>query len=74
MARATSGGRTMVDFKSRGFSSVADVLRAVRVALGTAAGTFQVSLRNATAGWCQQRALFVTPVPAGTQLTMFLVS
>lgn len=71
MARAICDGRTVVDFKGCGFSSLTDVIRAVREAIGSAAGMFRIVLRNATAGWSQQRSLFVAPVRAGVQLSLF---
>ncbi len=70
MARATYRGRTIASFRSSGFTSVADVLRAVRYAAGSAVGYFQLNLRNASRGWSEDRALFIAPSAPGVQLTL----
>lgn len=70
-ASATYRGRTVAAFSSTGFTSLADVVRAVRLAVGTLAGSLRLTLRNASRGWTQTRSLFMAPLPAGTQLTLF---
>lgn len=70
-ASATYRGRTVATFSSTGFTSLADVVRAVRLAVGTLAGSLRLTLRNASRGWTHTRSLFVAPLPAGTQLTLF---
>lgn len=67
-ARATYRGYTVATFSSTGFESLADVLRAVRCAAGSVVGFVTISLRNATRGWSQERALFIKPPAPGVQL------
>ncbi|MDE6464192.1 MAG: hypothetical protein K2L16_06130 [Muribaculaceae bacterium] len=71
MARATYRGRIVASFSSNGFNSLADVIRAVRLAAGSAVGYLNITLRNATRGWTEERALFITPAAPGVQLRLF---
>lgn len=71
MARATFRGLTVASFISSGFSDIADVLRAVRAAAGSVAGSLELNLRNATRGWTENRAVFLAPAMPGTQLSLF---
>ena len=71
MARATFRGRTVAQFASDGFGSLAEVIRAVRAAIGSLAGWIDLNLRNATRGWTTNRAIFIAPAAPGTQLSLF---
>lgn len=71
MARATYRGLIVVNFISTGFCDLAEVLRAVRAAVGGIVGCLDLNLRNATRGWSDDRALFIAPAAPGTQLSLF---
>lgn len=58
-ASATFEGRTVASFSASGFNSINEVLLAVRRAAGGVTGLLSLSVRNATRGWREQRALFV---------------
>lgn len=70
LARGTYLGRTVVDFVSRGFDSIDDVLGTIASEAGVH-GLVRISLRNATKGWSQTRSMFIAPPAPGTQLTLF---
>lgn len=70
LARGTYLGRTVVDIASTGFDSIDDVLGTIAAEAGVH-GLVRISLRNATQGWSQNRAMFIAPPPPGTQLTLF---
>lgn len=70
-ATATYEGRTIVSFSATGFSSITEVLQAVRRAIGCVVGMVRLSLRNASRGWRQERSLYIAPLRPGTQLTLF---
>lgn len=70
-ATVTYEGRTVVSFSSSGFSSISDVLKAVRKAVGNLVGTVRLSVRNASRGWRQERSMFIAPMRPGVQLTLF---
>ena len=70
MARATGALGNTAEFSSYGFSDISEGFAAIRYALGSAVGTFRVVVRNASRGWTKERALFLAPAPAGTQLTL----
>lgn len=70
-ATATYNGRTIACFSDTGYTSMADVIRAVRSALGALAGIVELSVRNASKGWRSRRTVFVEPVKPGVQLTLF---
>ncbi len=60
-ASATLEGRTVARISASGFNSISEVLQAVRRAAGDINGLLRLSVRNATQGWRQQRALLVLP-------------
>lgn len=70
-AAVAFGGREIATISGSGYASVADVLKAVRHAVGALAGTIIITMRNATRGWRQERALFLRPMAAGVQLSLF---
>lgn len=70
-ATATFEGRTIASFSSSGFTSLADVLKAVRKALGGVVGMVRLSVRNASRGWRQERSLYIAPMRPGVQLSLF---
>ena len=61
MSTATLLGTTVGTIHARGFGSMADVLNAIREACGPVAGLVQLSVRNASRGWSQRRAMFIKP-------------
>ena len=71
MATAVYLGRTVATIRSTGFSSLADVINAVRMAAGGLAGVVQLSLRNTTRGRRENRAVYILPPSRkeGIQLT-----
>ena len=70
-ATACYHGRTIASFTSTGFSSLSDVIRAVRSAIGSVVGMVELSLLNNSRGWRERRSLFIAPPAAGVQLTLF---
>ena len=58
-ASATFAGRTVASISSSGFNSINDVLLAVRHAASGVTGLLQLSVRNATQGWRQERSLYI---------------
>lgn len=70
-ATATFEGRTVAAFSASGFSSISDVLKAVRKALGGVVGMVRLSVRNASRGWRQERSMYIAPLRPGVQLTLF---
>lgn len=59
MARISYCGREISSFSRSGFETLADVLRAVRAAAGSVVGYLTITLRNATCGWTENRALYI---------------
>lgn len=70
-ATVTYNGRTIASFSDRGYTSISDVIRAVRSALGALGGIIDLSIRNASKGWRSRRTVFVEPIKPGVQLTLF---
>ena len=58
-ARAIGGGATVAGFRSRGFSSTAEVVAALRTAAGHLRGSVELMVFNATRGWTERRVLFL---------------
>lgn len=71
LASASYRGRNIASFRSFGFSSMEDIIRAVKQAVGSLSGLITLSLRNDSRGWTQSRALFIAPAAPGTQLSLF---
>lgn len=70
-ATAIFEGRTIASFSSSGFSSITEVLSAVRQALGDVVGVVRLRLRNASRGWRQERSIYIAPLRPGVQLSLF---
>ncbi|MBP3536773.1 MAG: hypothetical protein J6J93_04450 [Muribaculaceae bacterium] len=60
-ASATFEGRTVARIAASGFNSINEVLLAVRHAAGGITGLLELSVRNATQGWRQERSLYIMP-------------
>ena len=71
-ATASDHGRTIASFTSSGFSSLSDVLSAVRAAVGSVVGLVELSVLNTSRGWRERRSLFIKPQAPGVQLTLAL--
>ena len=69
-ATASYKGRTVATFTSDGFTSFADVYRAIRCAVGSVVGLVQLSVLNTSRGWRACRSLFISPAAPGVQLTL----
>lgn len=61
-ATATFEGRTVASFSASGYSSITEVLKAVRRSLGDIVGMVRLSLRNSSRGWREERSLYITPL------------
>lgn len=70
-ATATLRGRRLASFTSTGFNSLAEVLRAIRCAVGSVAGLIEFSIFNTSRGWRECRSMYITPTAPGVQLTLF---
>lgn len=70
-ATASIRGRQLATFTSSGFTSINDVLRAVRAAIGSVVGLVELTVLNTSRGWRERRSLFVRPMEPGVQLTLF---
>lgn len=70
-ATASYHGHTIASFTSTGFSSIGEVLSAVRSAVGSVVGLVELSLLNSSRGWRECRSLFIAPPAPGIQLTLF---
>lgn len=68
-AEASFHGRRLVSFTSTGFGSFNDVLQAIRRSIGSVAGFITFSVFNRSRGWRECRSMYITPEPAGVQLT-----
>lgn len=70
-ATATIQGRITANIKLSGLSSLADIISAIKRELGSFSGLLTITLRNISQGWTRQRSLYVAPIAAGTQLSLF---
>lgn len=70
-ATASFHGQTIATFTSTGFSSMNDILRAIRSAAGSVVGLVEFSLLNHSKGWRECRSMFIAPPAPGVQLTLF---
>ena len=59
MATATLCGRRLASFTFSGFTSVAEVVAAVRDSVGPAFGIINLELRNSTQGWRRKHNLYI---------------
>lgn len=70
-ATASFRGRQLAQFTSSGFNSFAEVLRAIRCAVGSVAGLIELSVLNTSRGWRECRSMYIAPSAPGVQLTLF---
>ncbi len=68
---ASYHGKIVATISSTGFASLAEVLKAVRSSIGTIVGIIELSVRNASQGWRENRTMLISPLKPGTQLSLF---
>lgn len=71
LTSVTFEGRTIATFRSTGFCSLADILKAARRAAGNIVGLIKLSILNSTRGWREERSMYVSAIRPGIQLTLF---
>lgn len=71
LTSVTFKGRTIATFRSSGFTSLADILKAARRAAGNIVGMIKLSILNTSRGWREERSMYISPIRPGIQLTLF---
>ena len=59
-ATAVSGNATVATVHSTGFTSMADIITYIRLQKATLAGLVTIHLRNASQGWHQTSAVYLS--------------
>lgn len=71
VATAIKSGSVIATVRLTGMSSLSDIMSEMRRRMGAVIGMISLNLRNVTQGWSERRSLFLRPVRAGLQLTLF---
>ncbi|MBD5277566.1 MAG: hypothetical protein HDS30_07960 [Bacteroides sp.] len=69
-ASASLRGRNIANICISGAISTSDIIARLKSILGEAAGMIQITLRNATQGWCRVLNLYMKK-REGVQLSLF---